>query len=664
MEALQAELAALKSAGASLRRAPAGAPGAPFPIHVKWSIDAPPDGALFDVPAIGLTATLPSLEAGREGVEVAVTSGLPPRVAAAAAGVLRDAWLASATTTHPLSLAALPALAVECWLSLLTALPGCVEAYEACDAAGRTVRRKAVVDPDAPAVEVAGPPPPPPRPPPQKTATSPLDAELAYLARRFKDRLELSGGSEGGEGGDGGAPRPFTLTVTPTDPEWTLGPVRLEGAACRRTFPGPGSLTLAATAPRGPATAALSRRLAARVDALAGRPDGLRAVVRLVENAASELGALSSSSSDEEEEEGGSDEEGGQETRAARPPPAAVATTTTTLMNARPVTVRLTGLRLDNVDALTPAVLTVQAGCGGCGAPGLAATFDFGGAAGSGRGVVVTPPPCSACGATGAVLEALPRIAHAGGNAIARLRCGGGCRPLDLIAPTVLSAQCGRCEGGLAGLRMTVGAVARRKCPACFAPDMAASFQGVAFEEAVSGGGGSGGWPSAAGGAGQTTNAGGPSSSSGRARRPSHPHQAPLVPGTPLPATGTCRHYPHSHRWLRFPCCGRLAPCDLCHEVASPECPSVWATRHVCGFCSVEQRISATPDGRCGACGKRLAASAAAGTNAGAATTKFWEGGQGCRDRSKMDPRDRRRYAGLAKTQSRKASRVGPKPGG
>jgi hypothetical protein len=81
----------------------------------------------------------------------------------------------------------------------------------------------------------------------------------------------------------------------------------------------------------------------------------------------------------------------------------------------------------------------------------------------------------------------------------------------------------------------------------------------------------------------------------------------------------------------------------------------------VCGFCSTEQRITAEADGRCGACGKRLAASAGAGTNAGAGATKFWEGGAGCRDRKKMDPRDRHRYVGLAKTQSRKASRVGPK---
>lgn len=31
-----------------------------------------------------------------------------------------------------------------------------------------------------------------------------------------------------------------------------------------------------------------------------------------------------------------------------------------------------------------------------------------------------------------------------------------------------------------------------------------------------------------------------------------------LKVGEPLPAFGTCKHYRHSYRWLRFPCCGGL----------------------------------------------------------------------------------------------------------
>lgn len=29
-----------------------------------------------------------------------------------------------------------------------------------------------------------------------------------------------------------------------------------------------------------------------------------------------------------------------------------------------------------------------------------------------------------------------------------------------------------------------------------------------------------------------------------------------MVEGASLPHNGTCKHYRHSYRWLRFPCCG------------------------------------------------------------------------------------------------------------
>ncbi len=39
-----------------------------------------------------------------------------------------------------------------------------------------------------------------------------------------------------------------------------------------------------------------------------------------------------------------------------------------------------------------------------------------------------------------------------------------------------------------------------------------------------------------------------------------------LKVGEPLANRGTCKHYGHSYRWLRFPCCGRAFPCDNCHN--------------------------------------------------------------------------------------------------
>lgn len=39
----------------------------------------------------------------------------------------------------------------------------------------------------------------------------------------------------------------------------------------------------------------------------------------------------------------------------------------------------------------------------------------------------------------------------------------------------------------------------------------------------------------------------------------------------------------------RFPCCGRLYPCDLCHDEKEDDHDMKYASRMVCGFCSKEQ---------------------------------------------------------------------------
>lgn len=41
--------------------------------------------------------------------------------------------------------------------------------------------------------------------------------------------------------------------------------------------------------------------------------------------------------------------------------------------------------------------------------------------------------------------------------------------------------------------------------------------------------------------------------------------------GFPLPDNGACKHYKRSYRWMRFPCCGRVYPCDKCHDENSPD---------------------------------------------------------------------------------------------
>lgn len=58
-------------------------------------------------------------------------------------------------------------------------------------------------------------------------------------------------------------------------------------------------------------------------------------------------------------------------------------------------------------------------------------------------------------------------------------------------------------------------------------------------------------------------------------------YQGLLQLGQPLPNRGTCQHYHHSYRWLRFPCC---EPCAARACRGLPACwPDGLAAHTVCG---------------------------------------------------------------------------------
>jgi len=115
-----------------------------------------------------------------------------------------------------------------------------------------------------------------------------------------------------------------------------------------------------------------------------------------------------------------------------------------------------------------------------------------------------------------------------------------------------------------------------------------------------------------------------------------------IIQGQPLPNRGICEHYKKSYRWFRFPCCGKIFPCDVCHDLHSDH-ESKWANRMICGYCSKEQPFS---DKDC-SCGKSLTKKA----------VSHWEGGKGNRDTSTMNKRDKQKYAGMNKTISKKAQK-------
>jgi hypothetical protein len=72
---------------------------------------------------------------------------------------------------------------------------------------------------------------------------------------------------------------------------------------------------------------------------------------------------------------------------------------------------------------------------------------------------------------------------------------------------------------------------------------------------------------SRAGGKRDSRRAGGLPSRRGKGPGGSSRGAGALVEGTPLPDNGACKHYRHSYRWLRFPCCGKCGrPCPWpCH---------------------------------------------------------------------------------------------------
>ena len=119
----------------------------------------------------------------------------------------------------------------------------------------------------------------------------------------------------------------------------------------------------------------------------------------------------------------------------------------------------------------------------------------------------------------------------------------------------------------------------------------------------------------------------------------------PTKIGEPLPEFGTCSHYRKSHRWFRFPCCGRAYPCDECHDADSTSKVHAveWASRQICGYCSREFSIAQ----KYCECGEMPAAAAK--------HTAHWEGGKGTRDQLIMSRKDKKKYRNQEKTISQKA---------
>lgn len=305
----------------------------------------------------------------------------------------------------------------------------------------------------------------------------------------------------------------------------------------------------------------------------------------------------------------------------------------------------LEGLRLDDIDAVEMVQVPLQIVCSRCKTCSIVdlstpvvASRSTGDAK---RSIPEQSGSCSAC-AQPFVVAAKPTFVHATSNLLFLLQLSPNFAPRD-IGSSLLSAQCCKCSSVTTLRSVQPGIPAFKNCPHCH-QHLNMTFTSVAFSLPAPN------KPVRSTAAG-SNKPGGRTYDSNRVK--SNASSLVLVVGTPLPKLGTCQHYRHSYRWLRFPCCGMRAPCDLCHELSSDH-PCRWAKSMVCGFCSLEQPVA----NQCLSCHKKLACAA---SNPLGKATRFWEGGSGCRDTKLLNKNDPHKWRGKAKTKCMKSARVGPK---
>ncbi|PRW56290.1 CHY zinc finger [Chlorella sorokiniana] len=694
LQQLQEALLRLKTEvpGLHLKKSMAAqSPAAPFPITATADVSAPPAAERYDVQSfqlqlrlgpgvLGTSAAAGGNMAGSPGtagstaqpagmaagVEVAILSPeLPQRLRAAMGAELHKLWAAS--NPGALNLALPWALAQQQFVHLLCLVPDCLEAYQSEDAWGGT-----------PSVQ-----------------QQQQQQQQQHHHQRQQPQQDRQG-----------------------DPAWDPAhPLLLCGSLQAGSYPAAGSLDLAVSPAQQPELSALQREVLGKllqqeVAGACGRPGPLRAVLRHLENHAGELwqasediaaevarrrqevqqtgaaGAAaaaaaataaaaeqvaSSASSSDLDDDGafggygsssdddsssssehgsslGSDGEGGP----GSPAGGGGGHSDVVL----PLRLELEGLELVDCDALELLRLNLQVACTRCRAPGelsfatAAVALPSDARSGGSSGKLGAVGECANCHQPWAA-EVAPKLLHERSNTLAHIRAEG-CAPLDLL-PSWLAGQCSRCASSAAFRSVAVGKWNERACSACHTP-MRFQFSTALFVAHRLCGGlqqvaaASGGLQQvAAASGGQQRQGAGRSRAGGGG---DDPYSALLVqPGSELPERGTCKHYRHSYRWLRFPCCGKRFPCDLCHEELTDH-DLKWATRMTCGYCSTEQPVA----GQCKACGKKLAASAAAPSGR---HTRYWEGGKGQRDPNKLHPGDPRRWKGRNKTSSRKSQRVG-----
>jgi len=616
LSALEASLRALKLAhGArlTLRKR-----GNPFPLEVTRAVQPPAAYAMPDLLVRVVLADADLAAAAETAVIEVQMEHAPKRLLAAVRAQTAARWRQLASVGGAARVGDAVGLLGD-WVAsnfavLVSQIPALLERVDmpgADDTTSRCFVFVAADDDDEPPAPPAEPAALPVLvPPDEPSAVAPaLAAELGMASRRYKTLRWVA------QPGGGCS---LSVDVTPLDPQWRAAGLpsllRVEGRA-------PGDFP-AGVVVLEPQCAALHPRLAERVarglaveaGRLCGQRNALRALLAFAADHAGHLAIDDEGDTDESEAEEEDDEESASEDDedAFRPSAGAVDGAS----DAGALAMSLSGLELTRIDCLEPATALLACRCLRCSAI-FEATW---------RAEAQPAGTCAACSAPWR-LAVRPRLAHAASPVVASL-LADGCAVFEALRFDVV-VGCGDCgaSGALRGVAREQPT--SRNCARCHV-QLVLRFSAVAFTAAA--GSAKPQQPRHAGPrSGPAAPAGGGVAAGARGG---------LTPGAPLPALGACRHYAHSHRWLRFPCCGRLFPCDVCHELApalSDRCAiAPWCSKMVCGFCSREQPAAGI-DGRCCACGRRVAGgagvTAAAGSRPG---SHHWEGGRGCRDRTRL----------------------------
>ncbi|KFG59316.1 CHY zinc finger protein, partial [Toxoplasma gondii RUB] len=288
--------------------------------------------------------------------------------------------------------------------------------------------------------------------------------------------------------------------------------------------------------------------------------------------------------------------------------------------NLQGATISLAGFQLEGASATHPAALKLLVACDRCKKPAdikLATPKD-----GTVLDISGTAADCGTCHLR-MVVRFQPKIAFASSSAIAIVETIQ-CRMRDLL-PSDFIVTCERCTATMKIREVFSGAPRTAICRHCH-NKVLLCYQSPSFSGRAETG--------AETLTGVTKNL----LISTSEKKKKAKDELTLKLGTPLPDNGTCKHYKKSFRWLRFPCCGKAFPCDVCHD-DNADHEHAWASRMICGFCSKEQAFSNRP---C-ECGRAL-------TKDG--NTAHWEGGKGCRDAVRMNRKDSRKYKLLSRQQA------------